>query len=82
MDCSQSDLFKGYGMGSYCYFRDSPVQALQAFNMKSNSILKKAFTRWLDGNERSTIQNILSTDNIGDGLAVAIDTPGPLFTDH
>lgn len=82
MDCSQSDLFKGYGMGSYCYFRDSPVQALQAFNMKSNSILRKAFTRWLNGNERSSIQNIITIDNIGDGMGVYSDVPGPLFTDH
>ena len=82
MDCSESDSFKGYAMGSYCYFRDHPVKALQAFKVKSNSIFKKAFTRWLNGNKGSMIQNILSIDNVGDGLEVTQDLQGPLFTDH
>jgi hypothetical protein len=61
----QGDYFTGYGMGSYCYFRDAPIQATQAFqyNLMNKINLTNTFTTWLNGNENSAILNIANTDN-------------------
>jgi hypothetical protein len=82
LDCSNSDSFKGYALGSYCYFRDYPVKALQAFHIHPNSFIKNAFTKWLNGNDDSSIQNILMVNENGDGKQVNYDSQGPLFTEN
>ncbi len=82
LDCSSSDSFKGYALGSYCYFRDQPVKALQAFHINANSFIIKAFTKWLNGNDGSKIQNILMVNEKGDGKQVTEKSQGPLFTSY
>lgn len=67
--------FKGYGMGSYCFFRDYPVNVPYAFkiNPNANVYLQNIFTVWLNGNQGSQITNVL---NNGIGNTSSYSTKG------
>lgn len=76
MDIQKS--FTGYALGSYCFFRDYPVKAVQAFriNHEYNVMIQNAFTKWLNGNANSSIENIINSD----GIQVTSSSSGPTFT--
>ena len=52
--------FRGYGMGSYCYFKLNPVHAPCGFEVNGGNVsLTNTFTVWLNGNTDSSIDAVI-----------------------